>query len=391
MPARDHHTALKSEAVAKVNAGHIEIVLAKLQSSKDDKVFTLHVNPSSYSSAGIQTTDWLAYLGFQRSDRCQFTNFGRCYSKEVPEGFDVQAFASAFNAGFGHLQRAQSSLEACGFSLPQPEGWAFFHGISGGRSHRGPAAMSGDGHTAMKTDAMKKTEDDKFLFRFTFIDTGREKGFVTHYRPKHPPLSSELRSVFKYLGLREFKDCPEFDFEACYYRTLGLIARGDNPFAGNVEYAHRMFDAHNTQFSPAIETLLAANAATEAVGMGFLPFEKPASRMLADIASNVVRPAKPKAPPKGTMASPPAPTLPDGFDVAISFAGTERNQAETLAGILRGAGYAVFYDNYYPEHHRAVPSQPRHDQMIIRNRLIEAELIKQRTLVVVLPLKSGPT
>jgi TIR domain len=30
--------------------------------------------------------------------------------------------------------------------------------------------------------------------------------------------------------------------------------------------------------------------------------------------------------------------------------GTERNEAEQLADILRGAGYAVFYDNYYPEH-----------------------------------------
>ena len=62
MPGRDHHSALKTEAVAKVNAGHIEIVVARLQWGKDDKAFTLHVNPTAFSTAGIQTTDWLAYL-----------------------------------------------------------------------------------------------------------------------------------------------------------------------------------------------------------------------------------------------------------------------------------------------------------------------------------------
>ena len=42
--------------------------------------------------------------------------------------------------------------------------------------------------------------------------------------------------------------------------------------------------------------------------------------------------------------------LPANFDVAISFAGTERELAEKLAERLRAAGIAVFYDNFYPEH-----------------------------------------
>jgi hypothetical protein len=345
--ARDHHTALKSETVEKINAGHIEIVLARLQWSKDEKAYALHVNPTSFSTAGLQTTDWLSYLGFQRNDRCQFTGFGRCYSREVPEGFNLNAFATAFNGGFGHLQKAESGLAACGFQLPQPEGWGFFQGARSGRSGTSARSTSGDGHTAMKIDTMKKTEDDKFLFRFTFIDTGGGKGFVTHYRPKHPPLSSELRSVFRYLGLVEFKDCPEFAFEPCYFRTLQFIARDDSPFSGNVDYAHRAFDAHAAQFSPAIQNLLAANAAVEAVGMTFLPFEKPAARMRADIAINISRPAKAAARPQ---ASPSVTTLPDSFDVAISYAGTERAFAEKLANAVRDAGYAVFFDNYYPEH-----------------------------------------
>jgi hypothetical protein len=99
--ARDHHIAVASEPVSTVNAGYVQIVLARLQWSKNEKAFTLHVNPSAYSTAGIQTTDWLSYLGFRRNDQCQFTNFDRCYSIEVPEDFDVQAFAVAFNVSIG--------------------------------------------------------------------------------------------------------------------------------------------------------------------------------------------------------------------------------------------------------------------------------------------------
>jgi hypothetical protein len=84
-------------------------------------------------------------------------------------------------------------------------------------------------------------EDDRFLFRFTFIDTGHEKAFVTHYRPKHLPLSSELTGVFKYLGLHDLKSCPEFDFEPCFYRSLQFQQR-DQPtfgFKGGLERSAR--------------------------------------------------------------------------------------------------------------------------------------------------------
>lgn len=66
--------------------------------------FTLHVNPSASTSAGLQTTDWLRFLGFKENKQCQFSNARRCFSKEVPEGYDLQRFASAFNEGFGQLQ-----------------------------------------------------------------------------------------------------------------------------------------------------------------------------------------------------------------------------------------------------------------------------------------------
>src|SRR5882757_10130297 len=183
MNGRDPHSALKSEIVRKINTGYLEFVLVRLQWGKDDIGYSLHVNPSSFTSAGLQTTDFLVYLGFQRSDRCSFTGFQRCYCTWVSEGFNVEDFATAFNGGYGHIVKAQNALEACGLLLPQPEGWSFYYGKQSGRECRASDEASGDGHTAMTVEHMKATEDDRFQFRFTFIDTGDEKTFVTHYRP----------------------------------------------------------------------------------------------------------------------------------------------------------------------------------------------------------------
>jgi TIR domain len=194
---------------------------------------------------------------------------------------------------------------------------------------------------------MNATEDANFLFRFTFVMTDHGKGFVTHYRPKHPPLSSEMSSVFHFLGLSEFRQCPEFDFEPCYYRTLLFEQRGDSPFDRNTEFAHGSFDAHAGQFSPAIENLLTANSTMEAAGMGFLPIPRPAERNTVDIIKQIVRPPAPKPAKPVTIAFDAA--LPSNFDVAISFAGTERSLAERLAKALQAAGVIVFYDNFYPE------------------------------------------
>jgi Uncharacterized protein containing a TIR (Toll-Interleukin 1-resistance) domain len=342
---RDTHAALKQDVVSKVNRDGFEIALARLQWGKDEIGFSLHVNPSSYTSAGLQRTDFLSYLGFQRSDRCPFTGFNRCYVRWVDEGFNAEVFVEAFQKGFTALERAESALAACGFILPQPEGWGFFYGKPGGGSHGHARTLSGDGHTSIDTKKMKQTEDATFLFHFTFVTTDHGKNYVTHYRPKHPPLSSEMSSVFQYLGLNGFAQCPEFDFEACHFRTVAFEQRGDSHFDTNTEYAHRCFDAHAGQFSRGIESLLEANSAVEAAGMSFLTIASPVERNRIDIAKQIVRP-KPTKPV--TMAFDAA--LPTNFDVAISFAGTERGLAEQLAMRLQAAGITVFYDNFYPEH-----------------------------------------
>ena len=115
---RDPHAALKQDVVLKVNKDGFEVALARLQWGKEEIGFSLHANPSSYTSAGLQRTDFLSYLGFQRSDRYPFTGFNRCYVRWVDEGFNAEVFVEAFQKGFTSLERAESALAACGFTRP---------------------------------------------------------------------------------------------------------------------------------------------------------------------------------------------------------------------------------------------------------------------------------
>lgn len=110
--------------------------------------------------------------------------------------------------------------------------------------------MYGDGHTAAESEVMKNSEDDIFHFVFTWIKNDEnDKGWVIHYRPKRPPLSSEINSVFKFLNIKSSNQCPCFDFETCSWRSIRFIQRGDSYFDGNADRAYGWFDAHAENFS----------------------------------------------------------------------------------------------------------------------------------------------
>jgi hypothetical protein len=347
---RDPHQALKTEVVSKVNRDYLEVALVRLQWSKDDVGYSLHVNPTSFSSAGFQRTDLLSYLGFKTSN-CAFTGGQKCYVNWVDGNFDVEAFLGAFPSAYKLVEQAERGLSACGFRLPQPEGWSHFFGRSPrDREFRGPVQLSGDSHTAMKTERMKQSEDEAFEYHFTWIETGNEKGWVTHYRPKHPPLSAEMISIFTLLALKQFEECPEFDFEPCYYKSLAFQARPGGFHDSNADYAHRSFDAHAGNFTPAIKSLLDANAEIERGGLNFLLTTKPAERVKADIQKRIIRPKVAAPTSKVESKESPRSEWPSNFDVALSFSGTDRKYAKIIAEQLRNAGFSVFYDNFYPEH-----------------------------------------
>ena len=336
MSNRDPHQALKSEIIKKVRSGNTDLILARLQWSKDDFGFSLHVSPNSYTTSGLQITDFLSYLKFQRSG-CSFVDSRQCYVRWVDNGFDVESFAELLDQAFLNLTDAQKDLQRCGFFFNQPEGWGYFLG-EGSYYRQNDSQFSGDGHSALKKEVIKQGEDEVFLYTFTWLESSSDKGWVIHYQPKHLPLSSELQSVLKFLGMQTFDQCPEYDFEQCYWRSIIFRPRGEGFFNSNADIAHGFFDAHAQYFAPGLKKLLTANAEIEKSGLSFLPFQKPIARLNIDIKKKITQPNVSTEQINQTT-----------FDVAISFAGTEREYAEKLAIHLKESGYSVFYDDFFPE------------------------------------------
>jgi len=252
----------------------------------------------------------------------------------------MDQFVVNFDGGFAAFKQAASELEDCGIFLDQLEGWGFFYGKqSRGRAKR-EVYDFGDGHTAAESKETKRSEDQAFQYRFVWVVTGSGlKGWITHYRPKNPPLSVELESVFRFLGLIAFAQCPEFDFELCSWSAVRFEKRSDSFFDGNAETAHRWFDNHSQKFSPGVEKLLHAHSLLEGFGMRLLPIPEASARLQEEFARHTTKPAK----------EPKSAKFPDNFDVAISFAGPERPYAKELAKHLLSAGFSVFYDGFYPE------------------------------------------
>ena len=339
MNQRDLHTSLKSEVIEKGSTPCGEAVLVRQMWSKTDVKYSVHVGPNLYTSFGLQWPDFLSYLGFSHL-KCSFLPSGQCYAREVPEGFDLKKFSEALRSGFTNLENAQKQLGSCGFVFDQPEGWGYFFGKQGGgRSDK--STYRGDGHSSGTTpEVMKASEDDAFNFLFTWIKLSeREKGWTIHYRPKHLPVSVDIESVFNFLGISQFNSCPNFDFDPCWWRHIEY--KGNDRFDSNADQAHRAFDAHAQNFSKGIKSLLDSQAAMEEVGLGFLPIQKPADRRAQDISNKLKSAPPPKKPAVVKDVG--------NFDVAISFAGTERKLAEELATKIRDLGFSVFYDDFFPE------------------------------------------
>jgi hypothetical protein len=332
------HQALKTEIVARSHAQMANFSFVKLQWGKEDVAFSLHAAPHTFSMSGEQVTDFLDRLGFERSP-CAFVDRGECYARWVDDNFDIQAFTNLFDQAYSNLLEAQKDLEKCGFLFEQTEGCGYLFGKYPHDRGYNNWEMSGDGHTSSSKKLLKQNEDSVFHFKFTWLE-GHDNGWVIHYRPIHPPLSSEIQSVFQFLGIKEFKQCPEYDFEPCYWRSIAFQSRGDGFFDSNANNAHNWFDAHSDHFSQGIQKLLKANSDIEKTGLRFLPFDKPENRLDIDIGNHIVQPPDSRKKKEKDL----------NFDVAISFAGTERMYAEQLAGLLNQAGFSVFYDDFYPEY-----------------------------------------
>lgn len=330
------HEALRVEEVRRHGAAALEYVIVRLQKSKSDIRYTLHARPTFYTlSGGITQADLLHRLGFSHGP-CAFLTGDQCIAREVPEDFDLPRFTNVVERAFTELEAGIKLMFECGFYVE--------HRLFGKRLPPVVEALlsnrRGDGHNAPKRQSMKQSQDASFDYRFTWIEGGSDKGWTFHYRPKHLPPSAEIASLLAFLGLAQFPECPEFDFEQCYWRFCSFVDTGD-AFHGPAEIAHGWFDSHAQKFSSGLQRLLDAHATLATFGFELLP------RVRANVPPEVVQPPRPRRAP--VRRAPPGAPTPSAFDVAISFAGPQRSIAEAIAMRVRDAGFEVFYDAFYPE------------------------------------------
>jgi hypothetical protein len=310
----------------------------KLQHGRDRTTYSLHARPGSYGISGLQSTDVLAYLGFSRGS-CGFYG-GECYAREIGDRFDVASFAQQFAEASSAMMETDRHLQKCGVYLRRSEGLGYFLGKPSSPDRVRRPHIHGDGHSATKIERMKVAQDDVFHFVFTWIESGNERGWTTHYRPKHAPLSAEMLAAVDFMGgFRLFEECPEFDFQSCLWRFVPYEERGEMAMLGNANYAYACFDAHETSFSSGVEGILRAHALVQPFGLTFLNVREAET----SLAVELVLASPPRKPERQQQVRP------FKFDVAISFAGAQRELAERLAKAVRDAGYSVFYDDFYKE------------------------------------------
>jgi hypothetical protein len=123
---RTLHSALRTAPIAEANGGGVLFKQMKLTHGRNDISFSVHARPGEWTTAGIQTSDILALIGFRR-EPCSFFNM-ECYAREVNESFSLSDFANDFHQARNTLREAEQSLQRCGIFIPTPEGWGFFHG-----------------------------------------------------------------------------------------------------------------------------------------------------------------------------------------------------------------------------------------------------------------------
>ncbi len=270
----DLHSALKTEILGHTSSGEVTFFVVKLYRGRNDFIFSLHAASTEYSTHGIQTTDFLSYIGLH-NDICTFVPQGQCYCRQIGEGFQLDRFVEAFGKSFQMIQLADKRLSACGFTLDQPEGWKYYFPVAlVGTSHSSSRPFySGNGHTALKSELQKTCEDDSFLFALSYIDGGSEtnRGWIFHFHPKHSPVSQEVASAIKFLKLVNFKECPFFDFEECYWRFALFHQEGTLTSVANAELVNIYFSTYPQSFSLGIKALIEADALLKPFGLHFLP------------------------------------------------------------------------------------------------------------------------
>ena len=303
----DLHRAPKTEVLGRQQVPGAEFIQVKLQRGKSDLAHSLHVAVSDDVIGQL-----LFELGFRKGP-CQFSIHGHCFSRALDSAVDLPVFMSAFAAAREKYVAASTTLGSCGLSLSPELREATFGGF--------------DGHTADRTKKLKQAEDESFRYVLTFVELPEEevRGWVTHYHSR-ADLPLQMAAILTgVVRLDPFRECPEFDFDPCFWSYTA--AHPPDLIALNANMVHDRFEQSPGRFPAGLAALAAADDALRPVGVS-----------LAKLRLRTHRTPAPATAPPAERGSPWE------YDVAISFAGPDRQLAEKLFGLLGERGVTAFYD-----------------------------------------------
>lgn len=134
------------------------------------------------------------------------------------------------------------------------------------------------------------------------------------------------------------KDAIQASFDAGDWKELGLLT-GCNDYVGSHPRLLRSLswddDDYGSNVLSVVEYMLAQAQDNLTIIANFTPVKTWLLQNDRELYNDLIM---------GVQGTTPRP-----WDVAISFAGTERQLAESLANILQAANYTVFYDDFYPD------------------------------------------
>jgi hypothetical protein len=256
----------------------------------------------------------------------------------VDPGLTLDTFIEAFQTAVTSFREATRLLG--GFLDPR-----FQHGPAGFDGHRGTGAKF-----------LKGVDESAFRFLLSWIESPQGKGWVRHIGTRGALPFDVEHLLADVLGFRMFKSCPDFDFEPCFW-TFTPQAHSIDPVASQM--IHASFDGMPQTFPSGLAALAAVEDAMRPVGMEF-PSDsgRILKRKLDKIATLTAAPLPAAKTLKAelldafkiaetaatTPRSRPTPSANLEFDIAISFAGAQREVAEKLARLATAKDIRVFYD-----------------------------------------------
>lgn len=304
----DPHHALKLEELGRRQISGAEFTHVRRQESKQDLTFDLHARVLDGTVGFL-----LHRLGFQKQS-CQFTLDEQCFTHELSPDVSLDAFAQAFTSAVTSFRDASQKLG----------------GLLDPSSHRRVAGF--DGHRGTISKFLKGTDDPPLRFALTWIESPEAVGWVRHVHIAPNVRYDMAHLMADVLELEFFEECPHFDFEPCFW-LLTPRGRGFDPVAASM--IHEGFDRLPRIVAEGLAALADTEVALHSVKLGFPHSPRRVLRKLVKTAEALA-----------STGTPPQSQPGNGFefDVALSFAGSERHLAEELARLLKQAQITVFYD-----------------------------------------------